>query len=78
MTIHTFNFDKKEKLMGMTTREKITAIRKYWEEHPNQCTWTCPVCGTQCGGVEGHSGPHQCKYHHEKGISFKDLQEAQK
>ncbi len=25
-----------------------------------RCPWTCPVCGKQCGGIENHSGDHQC------------------
>lgn len=80
MTIHTFDFDKKEKLIGMTWEEKAEYLQRLWSEWDKlkQCTWTCPACGTQCSGVEGHSGPHQCKVHYEKGVSFKDLEEERK
>ena len=33
-----------------------------------QCTWTCPTCGEQCGGTEGHEQRnlvHQCKIHYD-------------
>ena len=29
-----------------------------------QCSWRCFECGSRCGGIEGHSGPHQCPVHY--------------
>lgn len=29
-----------------------------------QCSWKCPKCWKQCGGVSGHAGPHQCPEHY--------------
>lgn len=28
-----------------------------------RCTWKCPYCKCQCGGINGHIGGHRCKIH---------------
>ena len=30
-----------------------------------QCSWRCLGCGRRCGGIEGHSGSHQCSVHYK-------------
>lgn len=31
-----------------------------------RCKWRCPKCNSQCGGVAGHPGPHQCPTHYRR------------
>ncbi len=33
------------------------------ERRVEQCSWKCPLCQSQCGGVKGHRGEHQCSRH---------------
>lgn len=30
-----------------------------------QCKWRCPLCLSQCSGVKGHKGKHQCPKHYK-------------
>lgn len=64
--------------------ETLTELKKYWK-NAKQCTWHCPFCNTQCGGigvsffhrngqkifVTGHSGPHQCLIHTTQSLEIK-------
>lgn len=49
-----------EKGAGMTYRAFATSTKI-----TIQCPWLCPICGTQCGGVAGHKGKHQCRNHYK-------------
>ena len=60
----------------MNFHPELVELNEYWE-NAQQCTWRCPICNTQCGGIgvsffhrDGqkifithHSGPHQCPIH---------------
>jgi len=53
-------------------------------ENAEQCTWRCPYCDTQCGGIgmtlfnrnnqkiliTKHSGPHQCEIHSRRSANI--------
>ena len=36
-----------------------------------QCSWRCLECGSKCGGIEGHPGPHQCPVHYKPKIPIR-------
>ena len=44
-------------------------LLEYWK-NAIQCSWTCIFCGKQCGGIEGHSGNHQCDIHSNEKVSM--------
>jgi hypothetical protein len=68
----------------MNLWSELTELMEYLE-NAQQCTWKCPFCGTQCGGIgvsffhrnnqkifiTRHSGPHQCPIHASQSLVIK-------
>jgi hypothetical protein len=44
--------------------DKLEELFAYWDRHDKQCSWFCPICFEQCGGVIYHGGLHQCPEHY--------------
>ena len=42
---------------------RLTVLQNFLTE-AKQCSWRCLQCGSKCGGIEEHSGPHQCPIHY--------------
>ena len=47
-----------------TKMSRLVALQDFLVE-AKQCSWRCLGCGRRCGGIEGHSGSHQCSVHYK-------------